>query len=70
MKKVLCIVLALVLVLSLTACGGGKQPAGKTFTVATNCPFEPFEYIGSDGLVYGIDWKSPQNFAKQKVILL
>jgi len=66
MKKVLCIVLALVLVLSLTACGGGKQPAGKTFTVATNCPFEPFEYIGTDGLVYGIDMEIAVEFCKTK----
>lgn len=26
-----------------------------TFVVATNCPFEPFEYIGEDGLAYGVD---------------
>ena len=23
--------------------------------VATNCPFEPFEYIGDDGKIYGLD---------------
>ncbi|MBQ1260764.1 MAG: transporter substrate-binding domain-containing protein [Clostridia bacterium] len=23
--------------------------------VATNCPFEPFEYVGDDGKVYGLD---------------
>ena len=26
-----------------------------TFVVATNCPFSPFEYVDSDGLMYGID---------------
>ncbi len=26
-----------------------------TFVVATNCPFEPFEYVGDDGLAYGVD---------------
>lgn len=25
------------------------------FVVATNCPFEPFEYVGDDGKVYGLD---------------
>ena len=25
------------------------------FVVATNCPFEPFEYIGDDGKIYGLD---------------
>lgn len=25
------------------------------FVVVTNCPFSPFEYIGNDGLVYGLD---------------
>lgn len=26
-----------------------------TFVVATNCPFEPFEYMGEDGKIYGLD---------------
>lgn len=25
------------------------------FVVVTNCPFEPFEYMGSDGKIYGLD---------------
>lgn len=25
------------------------------FVVATNCPFEPFEYMGEDGKIYGLD---------------
>lgn len=25
------------------------------FVVSTNCPFSPFEYIGDDGLIYGLD---------------
>ena len=35
----------------------------KTLIVATNTPFEPFEYIGDDGLIYGIDIEIAQLFA-------
>lgn len=37
-----------------------------TFVVATNCPFEPFEYIGIDGLIYGIDIEIAALYAKSK----
>lgn len=30
-------------------------PAEGKLVVATNCPFEPFEYIGNDGKAYGLD---------------
>lgn len=36
-----------------------------TFVVATNCPFEPFEYIGIDGKMYGIDIEIAQAYAKE-----
>lgn len=36
------------------------------FVVATNCPFEPFEYIGSDGLAYGIDIEIANEYAKSR----
>lgn len=34
-----------------------------TFVVATNCPFEPFEYVGIDGKMYGIDIEIAQAYA-------
>lgn len=36
------------------------------FVVATNCPFVPFEYIGEDGLIYGIDIEIAALYAKEK----
>ena len=36
------------------------------FIVATNCPFEPFEYIGKDGLAYGIDIEIAAAYAEAK----
>lgn len=35
-----------------------------TFVVATNCPFSPFEYIDSDGLMYGIDIEIAKLYAE------
>lgn len=35
----------------------------ENFVVATNCPFEPFEYIGLDGLAYGIDIEIANEYA-------
>ena len=34
--------------------------------VATNCPFEPFEYIGDDGKIYGLDIEIAAAYAKAK----
>ena len=42
----------------------------RTFVVATNCPFEPFEYIGTDGKMYGIDIEIAQLFAESKNLSL
>lgn len=36
------------------------------FIVSTNCPFSPFEYIGDDGLIYGLDIEIALMYAKEK----
>ena len=61
MKKLLVIVLTALMLLScLTACGSSEktladvQKAGK-LTVATSPDFPPFEYLGEDGSVVGIE---------------
>ena len=36
------------------------------FVVATNCPFEPFEYIGDDGKIYGLDIEIAAAYAEYK----
>ena len=36
------------------------------FVVATNCPFEPFEYIGDDGKIYGLDIEIAAAYAAAK----
>ena len=36
------------------------------FVVATNCPFEPFEYIGNDGKIYGMDIEIAAAYAQSK----
>ena len=38
----------------------------ETFVVATNCPFEPFEYIGEDGKVYGVDIEIAAAYAESR----
>lgn len=45
---------------------GGVTNNDENFVVATNCPFEPFEYLGSDGLAYGIDIEIAYEYAKAK----
>ena len=42
----------------------------ETFVVATNCPFEPFEYISTDGKMYGIDIEIAQLYAESKNLKL
>lgn len=41
-----------------------------TFVVATNCPFEPFEYVGIDGKMYGIDIEIAQTYAAENNLKL
>lgn len=38
--------------------------------VVTNCPFEPFEYIGDDGKIYGLDIEIAAAYAKSKGLTL
>ena len=57
MKKILAVVLALVLVLGLVACGGGEDTDtdAKVWVIATDTVFKPFEYTDADGNFVGID---------------
>ncbi len=41
-----------------------------SFVVATNCPFEPFEYIGNDGKIYGIDIEIAAAYAESRGLKL
>ena len=72
MKKILTLIMTAILgiacVFGLTACGEKKDDGKeeqKTFTVLTNCPFEPFEYT-ENGKIYGIDMEIAAGFAKEK----
>lgn len=38
----------------------------KNLVVATNCPFEPFEYIGNDGKIYGLDIEIAAAYAEKQ----
>ena len=38
--------------------------------VVTNCPFEPFEYIGDDGKIYGLDIEIAAAYAQSKGLTL
>ena len=40
------------------------------FVVATNCPFEPFEYVGVDGKIYGVDMEIAAGYAQKKNLTL
>lgn len=40
------------------------------FVVATNCPFEPFEYLGDDGKAYGVDIEIAAAYAQKKGLTL
>lgn len=63
MRKVLCLVLALMLCLALAACGtsttpatgGAADKAEKSFVIATDKGFSPFEFQDADGNIVGID---------------
>ena len=35
------------------------------FVVVTNCPFEPFEYMGEDGKIYGLDIEIAAAYAQK-----
>ena len=46
------------------------QNTAENFVVVTNCPFEPFEYIGDDGKIYGLDIEIAAAYAKSKNLTL
>ena len=53
MKKILSLVLAALMCVSLVACGG--QTAEKDYVIATDKGFSPFEFQDADGNIVGID---------------
>ena len=46
------------------------QNTAENLVVATNCPFEPFEYIGDDGKIYGLDIEIAAAYAKANNLTL
>ncbi|MDL2258651.1 transporter substrate-binding domain-containing protein [Eubacteriales bacterium OttesenSCG-928-K08] len=60
-NRIFAIVLALVLVLAMTACGKKQESAidkikaAGELTMLTNAAFAPFEYLGDDGSIAGVD---------------
>ena len=42
------------------------QNSDTNLIVVTNCPFEPFEYIGDDGKIYGLDIEIAAAYAESK----
>lgn len=72
MKKLFALMMTMMLAVicsfGLTACSDDevKYPVtdGK-FTVVTNCPFGNYEYLGSDGKIYGIDIEIAKLFADE-----
>ena len=46
------------------------QNTADNLVVATNCPFEPFEYIGDDGKIYGLDIEIAAAYAASKNLTL
>ena len=65
MKKFLCVILALVMALSLVACGAEKEPVDTTvnngeadaftFVMGIDPEYPPFSYLGDDGEYTGFD---------------
>lgn len=45
---------------------GPVENTDKNLVVVTNCPFEPFEFLGQDGKIYGIDIEIAQAYASAK----
>lgn len=74
MKKMLSLLLAFACLFGcaclFAACDNGTNTTTtapqQKFIVATNTPFAPFEYIGIDGLAYGIDMEIAAGFAQSK----
>ncbi len=57
MKKLILVFMSLIMVFSLAACGGGEEAAAekKELIVGTEAGYAPFEYIGDNGEVVGVD---------------
>ena len=56
MKKTLCVILALLMILALCACGKTAPPAEKkTFIMGIDPEYPPFSYLGDDGNYGGFD---------------
>ncbi|MBQ9744117.1 MAG: transporter substrate-binding domain-containing protein [Clostridia bacterium] len=49
-----------------TVAGSGTSNTEGKFVVVTNCPFEPFEYLGTDGKIYGVDIEIAAAYAKSR----
>lgn len=49
-----------------TVATGDVTNTDDKFVVVTNCPFEPFEYLGDDGKIYGLDIEIAAAYAKAK----
>ncbi len=45
---------------------GTVTNTASNFVVATNCPFEPFEYIGEDSKAYGVDMEIAAGYAQAR----
>ncbi|MBR2650966.1 MAG: transporter substrate-binding domain-containing protein [Clostridia bacterium] len=46
------------------------ENTAENLVVVTNCPFEPFEYIGDDGKIYGLDIEIAAAYAASKNLTL
>ncbi len=58
MKKILCLMLAVMMAFALVACGGNNSDndaSSKNFVIATDKGFSPFEFQDADGNIVGID---------------
>lgn len=49
---------------------GDVTNTAENLVVATNCPFEPFEYLGDDGKAYGLDIEIAAAYAAEKGLTL
>lgn len=65
MKKILAILLAVGMVISMTACGNSSKEDSKTFTVGFDQDFPPFGYVGDDGEFTGFDIEMAKECAKR-----
>lgn len=75
MKKIFALALALLMMFGALAmfasCGSDEiENDENTFIVVTNCPFEPFEYVGDDGKLYGIDIEIAKGYADSRGLTL